>query len=522
MVRYFHNNKTILLIVVMLLIFFQYDILLLKTDAMPSLERQSSQVKPDSTAIQLSVKAMEIELTKKEINIKLEAFNSKLETIQKSFEFIRFVFVGIAALGTILGIIFMLDIRQREKRYESRINVVQDLQGTNLAQINEVIVTIKNIMNWKLKESELTVKSQELIGDMEVEIKRLKEDRDKLIKDLLRENELLKTFSRFAFEEPDENLKEISSRFKIKMDSIPDFLLDNFHKPDELNKENKDISVLNDYGSLFLQRGIIGYHDDDVFMTNQMLEIALKFYTILKDHPEYKVPASFTHYYLALFHRDYGSIKKAQTHIDESFKIKGENEANELLTPIVRAEIHFYNDDDVNDIQEIINDILSRIQQRRDLNVLAEREANYESRIHLLGGDVNFKLDNLKEALGNYNKAKEINQQNCEAYFGLGQVYGKQNNSILAKENFDIAFDLLNQSNDLNIKTDIKNLIKLNSLAYFCKKGQEEAKLYRGKVKDALERLKRKDTDEFKFKPYSLIQKKPIEANKYIDELIEQ
>ncbi len=410
----------------------------------------------------------------------------------------------------------------------------------NVNSLNVILATFQRMMDFKVTEAENT---QKLVEKMQSQLDELKKAQRQQVEELLQSAERLRR-GRSMYTSPDPTLRRQMDEFRAQMNLMQQVMLDRYTGVDSPAENRR-------YGEIYLRRGIIAYCDNDIFKSHKMLKIAEKFFPPLQQAEgmpgDQKFPVAFTQYYLALIEKNYGTMTRARDHIKDSYQVYGQNEPNELLTSVMRAEIFSYLED-MDVAQEAIQVILKRSEILQQREPLQEHDAIYALRARLLLGNTYYVGKEYGQALTYYNEALGKDESGYYSYYinhSIAQVYHKQTEKAeegaerakdeakkakweerareyeeKAKENKRLAYEALIATKHLQTKSALDTQILLNALAYLCthQDQPEEAKKYRETLRGLWRRIIK--VGDFELRLFSFEKKRPISKEDFWVEVI--
>jgi hypothetical protein len=312
-----------------------------------------------------------------------------------------------------------LSARREENKYAGRMFALQEANlgevntittaiaegaSENVNSLNTILSTFQQIMQFKVVEAEDTRKTLERMKSQlaEVEKKLAEAQRRQTETECQQVEELLSSAvrlrrSRFIYTNPDPDLQRQIVEFRTQMDLMQRGTLEQYTGVESPAQNRR-------YGEIYLRRGIIAYYDNDMLKSRDMLRIAEQFFPFSEQgigsmSRDQKIPTAFTQFYLALIEKNYGEMAVAKEHIEKSYAAYGQDEPEELLTPVTRAEILSYLGD-MDKAQAAIQEVLNRADKLQ--KPLKRHDANYALRARLLLGNTYYMRREWQQALQHY------------------------------------------------------------------------------------------------------------------------
>ncbi len=489
--------------------------------------QQPAVVPPDVQSL-----AQEVELLKVRVEAELEASEKANERNFRLFTFVS-GFVGLFGLVTLVSTWIKgrqehEDYKSERKFYEERVldhefrhreenlraTAMFSLQEANLREVNTIttaiaegasrnveslntiLATFQRIMEFKVDEAGDT---RQLVEQMKSQLAELEAAQRQQVEELLASAMRLRR-PRHICASPDPYLRKQMAEFCTQMDGIQRLVLERYAGMASPAQNRR-------YGEIYLRRGIIAYYENDMVKAREMLDTAAKFFPvpalaqeIASMPPNDRPPTAFIQFYLALIEKNYGEMKKARDHIEKSYAVYGQNEPDELATPVTRAEILSYLGD-MDKAREAIQEVLARADALRQIESLKPHDAAYALRAQLLLGNTYYVQGEWRKAFECYQKTLrgDVRRDNVYyAYISIAQVYrqlGKdeatpederQAYEEKARENQRLAYEELIATGHLRTKVALDTRIHLNALAYRCTRDDEpnKAREYREVIQD--------------------------------------
>jgi tetratricopeptide (TPR) repeat protein len=275
-----------------------------------------------------------------------------------------------------------------------------------------------------------------------------------------------------------------------------------------------------------LRRGIIAYYDNDMSKSRDMLRIAERFFPFSKQgiasmSRDQKLPTAFTQFYLALIEKNYGEMTVAKEHIEKSYAVYGQNEKEELMTPVTRAEILSYLGN-MDNARAAIHEVLDRADKLKALGPLKRHDANYALRARLLLGNTYYLRREWQQALQHYQgtlKPDAGQDSSYYVYHSIAQVHHQLGDEEKAKENKRQAYDMLVETDHLRTKVALDTRILLNALAYLCTRAEnpEKAKDYMETIRELWHLIQK--VNGLQLRLFSFEKKRPIDKHEFWTEV---
>jgi tetratricopeptide (TPR) repeat protein len=320
---------------------------------------------------------------------------------------------------------------------------------------------------------------------------------------------------RHMYASPDQDLQRQVMEFRTQMDLIQQVILER-HTGVASPAENRR------YGEIYLRRGVIAYHDNDMPKSREVLRIAERFFSSSEQEIEsmprdQRLSSAFTQFYLALIEKNYGLMTAAREYIERSYVVYGRNEPEELLTPTTRAEILSYLGD-MDDAQAAITEVLDRADNLRQRGSLLRHNAIYALRARLMLGNTYYVRWEWQEALKHYQDTLEADERrdySYYTYYSIAQVHHKLGNDEEAKENKRRAYKELDDTGHLQTKVALDTRILLNALAYLCTREDEpeKAREYKETVQELWLRIR--EVNGLQLRLFSFEKKQPVSKDEF-------
>ncbi len=401
----------------------------------------------------------------------------------------------------------------------------------NVNSLNAIFSSFARIMDFKVAEA---VDTQKLVERMESQLAEMEAAQRQQVEELLTSAVRLRR-PRHIYARPDPDLQRRMIEFRTQMDLMQRVVLKRYTGV-------ASPAANRCYGEIYLRRGIIAYYENDMVKAREMLDTAAKFFPvpalaqeIASMPPNDRPPTAFIQFYLALIEKNYGEMKKARDHIEKSYAVYGQNEPDELATPVTRAEILSYLGD-MDKAREAIQEVLARADALRQIESLKPHDAAYALRAQLLLGNTYYVQGEWRKAFECYQKTLrgDVRRDNVYyAYISIAQVYrqlGKdeatpederQAYEEKARENQRLAYEELIATGHLRTKVALDTRILLNALAYLCTRDAEpdKAREYRATIQGLWLRIQTVNGLELRL--FSLEKKRQVDKGEFWAEIFD-
>lgn len=311
-------------------------------------------------------------------------------------------------------------------------------QGEGVQSVNQVIDVVKRTLEFRQQQ-------EEMVADTLLEIKRIKEERDR-VREQRRTNAMsildnFKTMSRMEFASLTEEQYRRGIRLQGLVRELNDFLD---------NRENYEVA-----GSLLYTCGVISYYDNDVVEAKGWLDRAAAARAAghegeLENNKNYRLRFAFIHYFRALIQKNWGDLAYAQYEITQSAKLL-EDRSKEFLTPVTRAEILSYIEGEEERCRTELRKLLEQLSRLDKLDANQEKLRN---RMLMLMGNTYFVKRNFREALDQYNLAIGFKPGDYYALVAAAQCERELENADAAGELFRRGLNAIDHSSHFRRKRE--------------------------------------------------------------------
>jgi tetratricopeptide (TPR) repeat protein len=216
-------------------------------------------------------------------------------------------------------------------------------------------------------------------------------------------------------------------------------------------------------GNLLYTCGVVAYYDNDIIEAKSYLDRAAERRATdhvgeLKTNDDYRNRFAFIHHFRALIHKNWGDLSEAQHEIEQSAKLL-ENLPNEFLTPVTKAEIQSYIVGSEERCRAELQDLMQRISDletglKKDYKALNANQAKLRNRMFVLCGNTYFMQKAFQDALIQYTKAIEFNQNDYYALSSAARCKKALGDGLAAEEYFRHALEAIERSADLRKKRE--------------------------------------------------------------------
>jgi tetratricopeptide (TPR) repeat protein len=365
----------------------------------------------------------------------------------------------------------------------------------SINSFSTILATFQKVMDLTVSEAEGVKASVQEMADRLVRLEEAHHQQQEMqhqqVEELLQSAVRLRR-GRHEYTSPDPDLIRQMTEFRTQMDSMQREILDRYSYVASPADHRA-------YGEIYLRRGVIAYLDSDMQRSREMLQIAERFYppsrqdvgSMVRDE---RLSTAFIQFYLALIEKNYGTMAAAREHIEASYRLYGQDEPAELLTPVTRAEILSCLND-MDRARVAIQDVLDRAENLQQTGSLLRHSAIYALRARMLLGNTYYVSGQWQEALDHYQETLLADVDRHYSYYvhhSIAQVYHKLGDEEKAQEHRCQAYDELVKTDHLRTKVALDTQILLNALAYLCTRQEEPqtAEKHRAEIQELWFRIR--------------------------------